>query len=231
LQNLISLFCVLILAGIHIFAPRLRLANWLWHTSFLSAASGISASYVFVQLLPELCQNDLILKEATHGWLPYVEKHAFLLALAGFLFFYGNSFNEQQGESAFPASLASYGIFNFLVGYALADVNDPDVRPYSFFTFAMGVHYFVNDHELSEKYPESLMRPGRKLLVLLLLIGWLVGYLTHIPEAVVSLIVAFVAGGVIMNTMRHQLKHTENHAFLAFTVGAIVYSIFLLIPQ
>jgi len=41
---------LIILASIHIFGSRPKVLSWVWHGRFLSFASGVSLSYVFVDL-------------------------------------------------------------------------------------------------------------------------------------------------------------------------------------
>ena len=49
-----GLLALLVLAAIHLFANRAKVLGWVWRGQFLSFASGISLSYVFVDLLPAL---------------------------------------------------------------------------------------------------------------------------------------------------------------------------------
>lgn len=56
-----------------------------WQGRFLSAGGGIAIAYVFVDLLPKLCVNDTIVRNARYGVFLYFERHVYVMALAGFL--------------------------------------------------------------------------------------------------------------------------------------------------
>jgi hypothetical protein len=145
---LINLISVVILALIHLFANRIQVLGWLWHGRFLSFASGVSFAYVFVDLLPELARKQTVLKSSFEGVIPILDKHAYVIALFGLLFYYGLQRQPRQHPyRSYYVAIGGYQLFNFLVGATLADSTDPEIQPIALFTVAMGLHYFVNDHE------------------------------------------------------------------------------------
>src|SRR4051794_19943837 len=58
------------------------------HHHFLSFGGGIAIAYVFVDLLPKLSKSDSLLTQALSSFLPELERHAYVVALAGFLLFF-----------------------------------------------------------------------------------------------------------------------------------------------
>nr|WP_249023441.1 hypothetical protein [Planococcus salinarum] len=62
-----------------------------------------------------------------------------------------------------------------------------------------------------------------------IIIGWLVGILTEVGELVVSLLVALLAGGVILNVMKEELPEERESSFLSFAIGMMTYSILWLL--
>lgn len=228
-----SLISILILCAIHLFANRMYMLGWLWHGRFLSLAGGISFAYVFVSLLPEIAEGQQSVEAALQGFFPYLERHVYVIALLGFLFFYAlHSIPANKDPKSFDlpfwASMGGYVLFNLLIGSAVADPNNPDVKPLYLFTFAMGLHYFVNDHNLREKHKEDYETKGRFVLMGALILGWLAGTELKIPEAVIALLVSFAAGGVLLNVMRYELPQKEQGGILYFNLGAILYTALLL---
>lgn len=224
----VQAFCsIVVLCFIHLFANRAQYLGWIWHGRFLSFAGGVSFTYVFVSLLPELAKGQAVIDAS--GVFPYVEKHVYLIALLGFLFFYSaQSVSASDGykDLGFLSSMISYAVFNLLIGAAIADSNNPDVRPLFLFTLAMGLHYFVNDHNLREAHQNLYEDFGRWLLTLALIAGAIIGFLVAIPDAIVAILVAFAAGGVLFNVMRYELPKSDNVAF--FCMGSLSYAVMLL---
>ena len=109
-----SFTALLILATIHLFANKTKILGWIWHGRFLSFAAGISFAYVFVDLLPKLEKGQQVLKQA-FAVVPYLDRHAYVIALLGVLFFYGlHSQSKKKSALSFWLSTSGYVIFNFL---------------------------------------------------------------------------------------------------------------------
>ncbi|MFN4175239.1 MAG: hypothetical protein ACK4HV_09075, partial [Parachlamydiaceae bacterium] len=161
----------------------------------LSFGSGVAIAYVFVDLLPKLCLSDQIVQES--GFLPFFERHVYVLALIGFLYFY---FIEKKRYEIF--SVAGYVFFNYLIGYSIGDINDQEVRPLALFTFAIGLHYFTTDYAMREKNPVEYHQLIRWLSVIALFAGWGTNYWVELSKTAVALMAAFIAGGVILNVTR-----------------------------
>ena len=101
-------------------------------------------------------------------------------------------------------------------------------NPFFLFTFAMALHYFVNDYSLTKEHGESYQHFGKWLLILCLLLGWLTGLWVRLPAAVVALVSAFIGGGVIMNVTRHELPNENPNSLSAFLLCALAYTAILL---
>lgn len=214
---------------VHLYANKITLMGWLWHGRFLSFASGVSFAYVFVDLLPAVSAGQPVLKESFQGILPYFDRHAYVIALIGVLFYYGlQRISSKGSDRAYWASLTGYGIFNFFVGASLADPENPDIRPLGLFTIALALHYFVHDHNLREDHPVAYDDRGRWLLSGALFCGWLAGLFIVIPPMVIALVVAFVAGGMLMNVMRYELPQKRAGNYPYFVLGAFIYTVILL---
>jgi hypothetical protein len=184
-----------------------------------------------VDLLPKLAKSDLIVTAALSGVFPYFERHVYVMALLGFLLFFmvGKSHTILAKREAFWLSLGSYALFNFLVGYAVVDTENPEVQPIVLFTFAMALHYFVNDYALSSAHKSEYGNLGKWLLVVALFTGWFAGLLVELPAAGVALVSAFIGGGVIMNVTRHELPDKNPNSLGAFLLASVLYTAVLLL--
>lgn len=219
------------LAAVHLFANKAKVLGWVWHGRFLSFAAGISFAYVFIDLLPALEKGQPALKRTFAEFIPYFDRHAYVIALFGVLFYYGiqTKSEAQTGvKRSFWLAISGYLLFNFFMGASLADSTNPDIQPLLLFTVAMGMHYFVRDHNAVIDDPVLFETDGRWWLVAALFGGYVVGYLTHIPDAIVAIVVSFLAGGVFLNALRYELPKREQLGYPFFLFGSLLYTGILL---
>jgi hypothetical protein len=230
LYPLIAFISVIIFALVHIWAEKVRTMHVLSQGRFLSLGGGVAVAYVFVDLLPKLGKSNAFVERVLAGFFPYFERHVFVMALLGFLLFFlvDRSASKVFKDQKFILSMCSYALFNFLVGYAVVDKDDPEVQPLALFTIAIALHYFTNDYSLCESHGKAYRKTGRWLLIASLFLGWLVGLTFQLSETAVALIGAFIGGGVIMNVTRHELPEEKPNSVGAFLLSAAIYTAILL---
>ncbi len=66
------------------------------------------------------------------------------------------------------------------------------------------------------------------MLAAAVVLGWAAGAVTEVPEAFLGLLLAFLAGGVILNVMKEELPAERESRFSAFVLGAAGYTVVLL---
>ncbi|MFB6129757.1 MAG: hypothetical protein ABEJ28_02940 [Salinigranum sp.] len=238
------------LAAVHLFSGRLRFLDAVPRSRWLSAAGGVSVGYVFVHVLPEIQSAGRAIERSGTA-LTFFEYHVYMIALLGFGAFYGleqfvrnedvDSADGRSRESggadgATPPSsgvfwihVGSFGAYNALVGYLLLHREQTGVVSLLLFTLAMGLHFLVNDYGLREYHGRTYRKWGRWVLAGAVFVGLGVGYLTEVGELVVSVLFAFLAGGVILNVIKEELPQERRSRFTAFALGATAYTILLLL--
>ena len=110
------------------------------------------------------------------------------------------------------------------MGASLADPSDPEIQPLALFTIALGMHYFIHDHNSSEDFPSLYQTRVRWILAGALVVGYGIGVITHIPPSVVAICVSFTAGGMILNSLRYELPKREQVGYAFFVFGALLYT-------
>lgn len=236
-----SLLGALVLAGVHLFAGKLRFLGGVPRSRWLSAAGGVSVAYVFVHLLPELAEGQEALREAAEGALPFFERHVYVAGLVGLAVFYGlehvvrtsrrertTHAGDERSRGVFWVHMASYGTYNALIGYLLVHRIEQTAEALALFTLAIGLHFVVNDYGLRDDHRDAYTRLGRFVLAAAVLLGWAAGVATDISEAAIALLLAFVAGGVILNVLKEELPEERESRFSAFALGAGAYAALLL---
>lgn len=242
LNAVLALVGVSILIAVHLLARRLWPVEEGPRSSSLSIAGGAATAYVFVHLLPELAAAQQEVADAAPGVVPWLERHAYLLALVGLAVFYGLEGHARasgkerdrtgRGEDAVaPVALLAFLVFaayNFLIGYLLFEAGEDSTADMVLFGVAMGVHLVVIDHALRRQHREAYRHVGRWLLSAGLLAGWAAGLTTEFSDAALGLGMAFLAGGIILNTLKEELPEDRRSRFGYFALGAGAYSALLL---
>ena len=87
-----ALLLAVVLAALHLLAPRIRKLPFVPETATGSFAGGLAVAYVFLHLLPELTEGNQAIGEALGDVVeptPLLDLAIFAVALAGFTLFYG----------------------------------------------------------------------------------------------------------------------------------------------
>jgi hypothetical protein len=231
------------LAFIHLYSGRVGFLGVLPRSRWLSAAGGVSVAYVFVHLLPDLAEEQETIRQAAGETFNFLEYHVYLVALVGLAVFYGlersakvsrqrkrGAGKEDSTEAGvFWLHVASFAVYNALIGYLLLHREEPGFASLILFAFAMGVHFVVNDYGLRRHHKSAYDRVGRWVLAAGVLVGWTVGLFFEVSGAAIAVLFGFLAGGVIMNVLKEELPEERESRFWAFALGAALYTVVLLV--
>lgn len=238
---MVAFVAALGLALVHLYAGKLRFLESTPRSVWLSTAGGVSVAYVFVHLLPEVGEVQEVLKEALGRSLGFLENHGYLLALAGLVVFYGleraakasrkgrGGEAEATGPGVFWLHIGSFALYNLLIGYLLVRRPEQGLPELVWFFVAMALHFVVNDFGLREHHKAAYTRTGRWVLAAAVLLGWSAGLFGELPEATRALLVAFLAGGVVLNVLKEELPTERESRFWPFALGAAAYAALLLL--
>jgi hypothetical protein len=234
---------ILVLCIVHIASGADVVQRRRWTPSLLSLAAGISVSYVFMELLPDLVERQEAIDHA--GFLPMIDRHVYIFSMLGlFVAFWVEVVSRRSrrrqrhagradhtSNAVFKLGVLSSAVENLAIGFAVGSPGDNAVEPLWLFLVAIGLHFLVDDHSLSEHHGLPYRRVGRWWLVAALGGGWFLGaaFGLRIPDVVLALALAYISGGTILNTLRHELPDTDRSPdVFAFAVGAGVYTVILL---
>lgn len=243
MRSTMSFLAALALSLIHLFAGKLRFLDRRPRSVWLSMAGGVSVAYIFVRTLPELNAAQAAVSRAAGPALGFLENHVYLLALLGLATFYGlerlalsaRARQRQDGKEdattpgVFWLHVASFSVYNALIGYVLVHREVPGALSLALFGSAMGLHFLVTDYGLREHHGDLYARLGRWILSAAVLVGWGIGRLTQIGDAPLGALLGFLSGGVILNVLKEELPAERASRFWAFAVGAAAYAALLLV--
>lgn len=236
-----ALVAALVLATAHVAGGRIRALDVVPRSALLSAGSGVSVAYVFVHLLPELAHvQDEVSEVVSGGVLSYLERHAWLMALVGLLVFYGLELLARRDGSG-PTDdgphpdlvgwvhVASYSLYNGIVGYLLVERARTSTTTLALFAVAMALHMLVNDHGLRADHGRLYRRWGRWVVAAAVVTGWALAATTDVTSAGLGLLLAFLAGGVVMNVFKEELPEDRRSRWGPLAGAAMAYTALLLL--
>lgn len=238
-----SLFYAIGFVIIHLFSWKLKFLHTVPRSRFLSIAGGISVAYVFLHLLPELGMfQQALTPELENTVWNFIENHIYLVSMIGLAVFYGleqmvKSVKRTEGSIEQSASaagvfwvhVASFALYNSLIGYLIVHDDFENLWGMLLFFIALGVHFITNDLSLRATHKEDYDKYGKWILTAAIMVGWAVGVLTEVGELIISLLIAFLIGGVILNVMKEELPEERESSFAAFLAGLSIYSVILLV--
>jgi len=69
-------------------------------------------------------------------------------------------------------------------------------------------------------------------MMLSLIAGWLVGILTKFPEEIEHIATGFIAGSIIINSVKDEFpKEGSNVKYKVFLISSVIYSILLILSH
>jgi len=242
MQEYVSIWPILALALLHFFGGRLAFLGGVPRSIWLSAAGGVSVSYIFLHLFPELQEGQQEVEEAL-GATVFLQHHIYLLALSGLIIFYGleravvvakgeqreKPKGELAGKGVFWLHIGSFAVYNALIGYSLFQREEGPLQEMILFSIAMALHFVINDFGLQEHHQADYRQKGRWVLLVALIMGWATGFIWEPSEAVVKMLMAFIGGGLILNVLKEELPEERKSRYWAFVIGAGSYAILLLL--
>ena len=211
-------------------------------------AGGASVSYVFLHLLPEIAHGVHLVRERVEVWRGLEELSTWAVAAAGLTLFYGleraamrdraegePSEEDYEEKATSPAvfwiHIGSFALYNLIIGYLLLDLEIERITSLALFALAMALHFLVNDFGLREHHKHLYHRWGRWILAFSVVAGAVAGLLIEVPKVYVSLLVAFLGGGVVLNVLKEELPAERESRFWAFALGALGYAVLMMFIQ
>jgi hypothetical protein len=226
------------------FGGQVRLGGTRFSRRLLSAAGGSAIAYVFVDLLPEMQHmQERFLTAAEGRAFPFPHYRVYISALLGFVLFYAlehaAAASRPDAEPAQGARSERPGVFWLqvlgfatyvgMMAYLLRE--DADARALAMLPYgiAMFLHFWIVDHALRHEHGAPYDRAGRWVLAGGIVVGWVLAAAELSSELVLPTLMGFIAGGVVLNSVKGELPEEGETRVVPFVAGAFGYALLLLI--
>ena len=162
------------LGVVHVFAGQSTWITKIPQNLWTSFAGGISITYIFLDIFPELNHAQTEIERSGNMLVRYFEHHVYLLALIGLALFYGlekvalrsrQRNQEMTGENAtepgiFWLHISFFSLYNALLGYLFRESAVHGLLDCIVLFFALGLHFLVNDVDLRQHHRRAYDRVG-----------------------------------------------------------------------
>ncbi len=222
------------LAVVHGFGAKLPIEQLIPKHRWMSFAGGVSLTFVFLEIFPELSHAQEELQHSESMLLAYVENHVYILALMGLMFFYlldvivlriqKSSQTQNSSPVCFWIHMTAFAILNLITGYLIQELSHTSVLSCLFFFFAIALHFFIIDEHLRTHHRSPYDHYGRWLLVACIVIGAIAGQTTVLDPILVTIIWSFLAGSIILNVLKRELPDERENCVVSFLTGTVVFS-------
>lgn len=202
-----------------------------------SFAAGTSLAYTFIHVIPALHG----IREV-HTDFPgefrrvFPEYSVYLWTMAGFLVFYGLQILAERKsdgttrETAWRSwvEIGGFLLYVWLLAFLMVWTGKRAIA-LALYALAMSMHLAPVAWNLRTHFPDAYRKSGAHLLGIAALAGWAGAVVLDLPAAILLDLVAFVAGGVIVNSTITELHREREGRYLYLVAGAAVYTALLLV--
>lgn len=218
-----------------IFYYDFKILSRINEANFVSFAAGVGSVYVFIHMLPQLSHGQHIIEES----FPTIhftgsQYTIFLIALAGFLFFYmfdtflthtrrlPTDEYSTSGELAFYwTNVIFISVYNMLIGYFVGSYDFDNVSYRIIYLVAYFIHFLTIRHGIYHVFPKKYERQGKYPMIVGLFIGYFIGFFFPVSGLILSITEALLTGAMILSVFKHELPNEQDSKMKAFTIGIL----------
>jgi hypothetical protein len=215
----------------------------------LSFFGGVTATYVFLDLLPSLEESSLYLQQLGNNVavITLYEDAIFLVVLVGFLLFFvlehvaiksrrkqyatsgGDLHRTQASKRVFLIHLLTVAFPDFVFSFIFIFEFDTGAVAALLFAVAVSMHLFISSETMLEHYKGLYVRFGRYVTAVVPLLGWAASVLWPETIAQAYILLAFISGVILYHAIRNELPTNFRRSSITFfLLGAGLYAALLI---
>ncbi|WP_292465814.1 hypothetical protein [Methanolobus sp.] len=222
MEPLPIILAALILASTDFMGILLPVKNYVSRKWWLSFSGGVAVVYVFIHLIPELNKITPSIRDPL----------TFSIVAVGTITYFGvakfvkNSKQTSNSRTAFFLQMITLIPYFFTIGYFLEHFST--LIALASYTIAAGLHLVAFGYDLKEDHKENYTHLVAFALSAVLLVGTATSFFYKLNELTLGVLLAFVTGGILLNSIKEEIPPENKSAFLPFVGGAFSIGILLL---
>lgn len=247
---LLATVSAIIFALVNFYSLKIRVYAGKYKRQVLSLFSGITAAFVFLDLLPNIENSKESLSTLTSPYIPTIiyEDAIFFVVFLGFLLFFtleclavdskkttrANNHGTKAGgpsRKVYFVHFAALIFLQFVLSYSLLFEYRESAIAGVFFTFAVSLHLFVAENAMTEQYSDLHGKNGRLIATIIPIVGLAVAIVFPERTLEASVLLAFISGAILYQAIRSEIPTVKRKGLFMFLVGAGFYAALLLAYQ
>jgi hypothetical protein len=215
------------LAAVHALSPTVAHLPRRYRALSSSISGGVGLAYVLLYLLFELAKYGAPRIHATWRLSPDPLESLFVLLLAAL----SVTFLLQARFEASPdrrddhlGNALLFVAYNTLAGMGLLEEARGGALNLALYVTALGLHLLFNDVFLTHLWPAAPHGRWRLALAAAPVAGCALAAGFALSDGVLYTLLALIAGGTMMNVLRHELPAARDVRPVAFVGGVVVYA-------
>jgi len=228
----------------HILSNRAKLLDAFESHGWVSFGAGASVAYVFVHIFPEIgvFQQQLTGHNGHNQPVSFINQPLYLAALGGLCFLYlldtiETDFYDASSKTLerhkyhlplFSLRAILYALYNIMIAYIITQRPGEGLINITLIASALMLHFMVINVHSHEKYGELFEKYMRWPAVCGLIVGWALGIIISIPDAITVTAFSLIGGMITYIALKKELPQTEHRAPFHFIAGVVIYSLIVL---
>ena len=199
-----------------------------YRISLISFAAGLSSSYLFLLLLPEVYNGFLFLKQYT-----------FLILFAGFIsihisekYIYKHVKKIKIKHDVRTVHHITFFFYHFIIGIILVTLLQQSFREGFLFFIPIWLHTTISSIALTEIYKKIKQKSFSKILLSAsTLLGIIVALLFMIPTFIHYALLSLITGALTYIVIKDLTPKGKQGSLNMFIIGVIAYSLIIILTR
>lgn len=222
----------LVLAMCCILAPLLNKLPGRYQASIFSMSAGAGLAYIFLYLLFELVSEGAPKIHAIFALGPHPLETLFILLLIAVSVTHIIQIIVETTHSRHDDHIVlavQFFLYNLLAGIGMVEEAFWGTTNLALYAMAIGLHVLFNELFLLHRYATFHSLPWRLLLGAAPLLGCSLAIALPVPEGLLYVALAMIAGVTIINVLRHELPGHTGFRPAAFIAGIAGYGLLIIL--
>lgn len=241
---LVAFFPAFYFMVIHIISPKIFQGFEHRKSKIFSLFGGITAAYVFIDLLPRLEQTRdhiMFLFQGLPDFIYSVAAPSF--AFLGFIAFFAIEHlaiysrvkmetkveQDNSNRKTFFVHLGNIVFLNLVVGYLLRFEAELGTFALLLYSIVLSLHFITVDESMEVHYSKYYTSIGRYFAGIAPLVGWGISLFLPENQSEGYLILAIITGVILFNSIKNEIPSANDKNAKTFILGASVTSLILFI--